>query len=161
VVDRVLLLPCYKSLYNKGLLDGEHRVKMIDLADRFTGVESFDWEIKNKIDGIGTYEIMNRLKNELNENLYFIMGLDNSQKVRNWKNGHKILNEHKFIVVPRIGTNVVDEWFKEQPHIFIENYQPDDMSSTSVRDLLKNNGDASVLLDNDVYKYIKDNKLYQ
>ena len=162
VVDHVYMMPCYKSLYNKGLVDGWHRLQMLEIADRLPNVQPFYWEIKNKIEGQGTYEIMKRLEGEFQDvELYFIVGLDNSQKVKSWLNGDKIINELKFIVVPRNGVNTTDVWFMNPPHIWLNNYEGDDISSTSVKELLKNGGDLSNHLDKRVEDYIIANNLYK
>jgi len=190
VVDMVLMMPCYKSLYNKELLDGETRLKMIELADRLPHVQPFDWEIKNKIDGIGTYDIMKMLEGyfenrsiglikeddklklydreiigsfgpRLPDEIYFIIGLDNSQKVKSWLNGDKIIKELKFIVVPRNGVNTSDIWFMEPPHIWLGSYEGDDVSSSGVKELLRNGGDLEHHLDKEVKDYIITNQLYK
>ncbi len=190
VVDMVLMMPCYKSLYNKELLDGETRLKMIELADRLPHVQPFDWEIKNKIEGIGTYDIMKMLEGyfenrhiglikeddklklsdreiigsfgpRLPDEIYFIIGLDNSQKVKSWLNGDKIIKELKFIVVPRNGVNTTDIWFMDSPHIWLNKYEGDDVSSSNTKELLKNGGDLEQHLDNMVKDYIITNQLYK
>jgi nicotinate-nucleotide adenylyltransferase len=156
------MMPCYKSLYNKGLLSGEERLKMIELADRHPNVLPLDWEIKNKIKDKGTYEIMKMLESDFpNDELYFIIGLDNSQKVRTWRNGDKIIDELKFIVVPRIGTNTQDIWFMNPPHIWLNNYEADSISSSNVKELLKENKDLSEHLDKYVLCHIIVNNLYR
>ncbi len=189
VVDMVLMMPCYKSLYNKELLDGETRLKMIELADRLPHVQPFDWEIKNKIEGLGTYDIMKMLEGyfenrhiglikeddklklydmeiigsfgpRLPDEIYFIIGLDNSQKVKSWLNGDKIINELKFIVVPRNGVNTNDIWFMDSPHIWLNKYEGDDVSSSGVKELLRNGGDLEHHLDKSVKDYIITNQLY-
>jgi nicotinate-nucleotide adenylyltransferase len=162
VVDMVYMMPCYKSLYNKGVLSGEHRLEMIELAERHPNVYPYNWEIKNKIEGMGTYDIMKLLEKGFpNDELYFIIGLDNSQKVRSWLNGDKIVNELKFIVVPRNGVNTTDIWFMDPPHIWLGSYEGDDISSTGVKELLKSGGDLENHLDPKVKDYIIHNELYK
>jgi nicotinate-nucleotide adenylyltransferase len=162
IVDKVLVMPCYKSLYNKSLVSGEHRLNMIELSKRNQNVLPFDWEIKNKIEGIGTYDIMKMLENEFKENeLYFVIGLDNSQKVKSWKNGNIIVDNMKFIVVPRKGVEINDNWFTKSPHIFMYGYTEDSNSSTNVKQLLKENKDTSLCLDNQVKDYILKHNLYK
>jgi len=162
IVDEVLIMPCYKSLYLKGLEDGYKRLDMIAVSAHHPRVKPFDWEIKNKIDGPGTYKIMKMLHEEFPfGELYFITGLDNSQKVRTWKNGDKIIDSMKFIIVPRSGIEVTDKWFLNPPHIYLDKYESDDISSTKVKQLLKDNADTSKLLDKRVKDYIIHNKLYK
>ena len=160
VADMVFIMPCYKSLYNKELVEGSHRLEMIKLAEKNPNVVAFDWEIKNKIENKGTYEIMKMLEKYFLFDLYFVIGLDNSQKVRKWLNGDKILNELKFIVVPRSNFEASDKWFLEPPHIYLENYSPDAISSTLAKELLATKKDTSSCLDEKVSKYIADNNLY-
>jgi nicotinate-nucleotide adenylyltransferase len=162
VVDRVLMMPCYKSLYNKELPSGEQRLIMIALADKHPNVLPFDWEIKNKIENKGTYEIMKMLEADFpDDELYFIIGLDNSQKVKTWLNGDKIVNELKFIVVPRVGTKAEDIWFMDPPHIWLGTYEADAISSSGVKEILKSEGDLDNHLDFLVKDYIITNDLYK
>jgi nicotinate-nucleotide adenylyltransferase len=161
VVDTVLLMPCYKSLYNKGLVDGNKRLDMLAMTTHHPKVKPFDWEIKNKIDGPGTYQIMKMITEELSpDTLYFIIGLDNAQKVKSWKNGDIIVDRMNFIVVPRKGVVTTDEWYKKSPHIYVDGYEEDAISSTLVKERLKKGEDVSDLLDKYVEDYIRTNKLY-
>ena len=162
VVDEVLMMPCYKSLYNKGLVDGNKRLDMIALSSHHPRVKPYDWEIKNKIDGPGTYQIMKMLHDEfILDELYFITGLDNSQKVRTWKNGDKIIESMNFIIVPRCDVEVTDKWFLKPPHIYLDHYEPDDLSSSKFKHLYKDNLDTSSLIDNNVKDYIIHYNLYK
>jgi nicotinate (nicotinamide) nucleotide adenylyltransferase len=194
IVDLVLLMPCYKSLYNKELASGEDRLKMIELSNRLPPVQPFDWEIKNKIEGIGTYDVMKMLEKQLcpwdasiyiertnngiilryggtktcgmgglfeNNEIYFIIGLDNSQKVKTWLNGDRITKEFKFIVVPRKGVDTKDVWFMKPPHIFVDSYEPDEISSTSVKKILAQEANPKEMLDEAVYDYIIRYNLYK
>jgi nicotinate-nucleotide adenylyltransferase len=162
VVDKVLIMPCYKSLYNKGLESGEDRLKMIELANRVNGVEPFDWEIANKIEDQGTYDIMKQLEAFFpNDELYFVIGLDNSQKIKSWIKGDRITKEFKFVIVPRVGTNTTDIWFMEPPHIFLSGYEADDISSTSVKQILAQEANPKEMLDEAVYDYIIQKSLYK
>lgn len=161
IADLVLMMPCYKSLYNKELPDGDHRLAMITASKRHHNVHSYEWEIKNKVSDLGTYQIMQMLEKEfIFDDLYFIIGLDNSQKVKTWKNGDKILDNTRFIVAPRNDIEVTDNWFLKEPHIFLDKYKPDTMSSTQVRQLLKENKGTTKYLDNTVKDYITSNHLY-
>lgn len=193
IVDMVLMMPCYKSLYNKELASGEHRLKMIELADRLPHVQPFDWEIRNKIEGLGPYEIMKMLKSDIDKNtiglekgengkpvlfyreficrmpervpgddeLYFVMGLDNSQKIKKWPNGQNIVKEFNFIVVPRIGTNTEDIWFMDPPNIWLGKYEADNISSTTAKQLLASHTSTKEVLDPAVYDYIIEQNLYK
>ena len=162
VADQVLMMPCYKSLYNKGLASGDQRLDMIALSHHHPRVKPYDWEIKNKVDGPGTYQIMQMVGEEFPlAELFFVIGLDNSQKVRTWKNGDKIVENMQFIVVPRGGVVVTDRWYMNAPHIFIDKYQPDDISSTCVKQLIKEGKGTENVLDQHVKEYIVVYNLYR
>lgn len=162
IANIVLMMPCYKSLYNKKTENGYDRLNMIEKANNHIKVKSYAWEINNRIENIGTYDIMTKLKKELyNSELYFVIGLDNSQKIKTWLNGNKITNEMKFIVVPRKNVEIKDEWFLKEPHIYLKEYEPDDISSTIVKKIIKENGDATMYIDKKVNDYIIKNNLYK
>lgn len=162
VVDFLLAMPCYRSLYNKGLEPGEHRLKMIELAKCDSRVQPLDWEIKNKIEGRTTYDIMSELKREFEgKELYFVMGLDNSQKIKKWPNGENIIKEFNFIVVPRIGTNTEDIWFMDKPHVWLGNYVADEISSTNAKRMIASHTPTKEVLDPAVYDYIIEQNLYK
>lgn len=163
VVDLVLVMPCYKSLYNKDLVDGEHRLNMIKLASKNNRyIQAFDFEIRNKIEGVGTYDIMTDIKKSFtNDDLYFVIGADNSQKVKKWIKGDLITKDFKFIVVPRNGTDLIQLWFTEEPHIYLRDYSPDSISSTTVRTYLRKSMYDETILDYQVFQYILSNNLYK
>ena len=88
-----------------------------------------------------------------------IIGADNIPKFHLWKNISDIL-KNKVIVLNRDDINI-DEYinkFKNKDNfIVIKDFKKVDISSTQIRNNLDENKE---LLDEKVYKYIKENKLY-
>lgn len=81
------------------------------------------------------------IKNKYNnDDLYFIMGSDNFEKMPTWKNYQNIKDKYKFIVLERNGSTCV--------------------SSTEIRNMIRNNVDVQKWLNFEVINYIKENNLY-
>ena len=78
-----------------------------------------------------------------------------------WKDYQTILNEYSILVYPRKDFDY--EPFEEiYPDMQILEEAPFfEISSTDIRELIKNNQDASQWLHPDVYQFIKENSLYK
>ena len=86
-----------------------------------------------------------------------IIGSDNWQIFRKWKDWERILDDYSVLVYPRLGYPVSTEEmdgmeFIDAPVI--------DISSTFIRRSISEGRDVSFFLPNGVYKYIIENKLY-
>jgi nicotinate-nucleotide adenylyltransferase len=162
LVDEVWLMPCYGHQFKAGLEDSEHRHKMCKFMES-DKVTVFDFEIKNRLDGklYNTVEFMLKDK-KLSENEYFfITGLDNALTITSWYNYSKLLNSVKFIVVNRRGVELKSDnyWFQKNGNVFIKEHDIPEISSTIIRAELKSDCKPELILE-DVYDYIKKNKLY-
>ena len=93
-----------------------------------------------------TFEIMESLKKEYEDQLYLIIGSDNLKKFHLWKNVNKIM-QNMLIVLKRNKDDKLEKLNKN--FILIDNWNPLKASSTEVR-----NGNI-LLLDKPVYEYIK------
>ena len=99
-----------------------------------------------------------------NDEIYFICGADNLSYIDKWKNGEEILNNYKIIAMKRKGEDI-EELLKKfvayQNNIIVADVEQQDISSTDIREKLKNNENVLDVLDKDVYEYIRKNKLYE
>ena len=110
-----------------------------------------------------TYQVLDKLKEEyINDDLYLIMGADNIVNFHKWKNIDIIL-KNKVIVLNRNDINIEDyiDKFDKDKFIIINDFKPINISSTDIRERLKNNENVLDVLDKDVYEYIRKNKLYE
>ena len=107
-----------------------------------------------------TYEIIEKLEKEYkSDKLYLIIGVDNIPKFHLWKNISDIL-KNKVIVLNRNDINIdeyINKFQNKENFIVIKDFKKVDISSTQIRNNLEENKE---LLDEKVYKYIKENKLY-
>jgi len=167
--DEIWLLPAYSHMYNKDMVDPEHRLKMCELAAKVDSrIKVFDYEIKNKLAG-ETYKLVKQLSCD---KLYddfdfsFIMGIDNANTFHKWVNYEHLEKMMKFVIVPRKGydrdPNV--DWYLQKPHIYLNDEDDDilEVSSTIIRNLIKNKEytELSKYLNEEVIQYILENNLY-
>lgn len=163
--SEVWMMPCYNHKYNKDLVDSDHRINMCNISIRNIGnAKVFDYEIRNKLDG-STYNLLQSLKNDniYSDNIYFVMGVDNANTFYKWKNYEDLKNEANFVVVSRNGVNIDKDvtWYRHGQHKFYDarDFIPE-TSSTSIRNHFNDGLRPFPMLDDEVFKYIKKNKLY-
>ncbi len=146
-LDKVVFVPVNNYYKKQDLIDEKHRYNMLKLAIKnYQNLEVDDIEIKEnrKLYAVDAFEIIQKSKfiNKRNKDeLYFIMGSDNFNKMPNWKDYNKIKDKYKYIIIDR---------------------NKDDITSTKIREMIANN-DESVkkFLNKDVYEYIVKNQLYE
>jgi nicotinate-nucleotide adenylyltransferase len=166
--DEVWLMPCYKHIYGKKPVAASHRVNMCEIAACEDGrIKVFDYEIRRRMGG-ETYHLVKRLledkKYNSTYNFSFIIGLDNANTFDQWINYEHLEKLTRFVVVPRSGEKRKRSvnWFFNSPHMFIEPDQPlMNISSTMIRNSLKENEDLITGLDPYVHEYILQNNLYR
>ncbi|MBO5120953.1 MAG: nicotinate (nicotinamide) nucleotide adenylyltransferase [Bacilli bacterium] len=164
-VDKIIYVPTgSKYKYKNNLIADEHRFKMLELMikndSRF---EVSDYELKDYV--VYTCDTLKYFKEMYpNDDIYFVCGADNLSYVDEWKNGIFLLENYKFLVIKRY-TDDIDEILKRydkyRDNIIISDVEPDSLSSTEIRNRIKNSEDILELLDKDVYEYIISNNLYE
>lgn len=143
----------------EGLLDDNLRLEMVKLA--VEGNERFkvcDIEFGLPIPSY-TIHTLSELKNRYEGHLFsLIMGGDNLASFDRWKCADDILENYGLYVYPRpgYGTSVG----ANHPHIKVVEVPMMDISSTHIRNLLKNGQDVRYLLPEAVYRYIVAHGLY-
>ena len=165
LVDKVLIMPCYKSMFGKKMAAPAHRLAMVMLvANQYEQIEPFDFEIKYRLH-TDTYSIMRKIEEKLyKDDLYFIIGQDNANKMTFWGHSEQIINEIKFIVIPRSGyPSLSNPWYTKEPHVYLKDAEiKEPISSSLIRKYLKNKNRLIKPhhLDDNVYQYIEKFGLY-
>ena len=164
-VDNLVYVPTgSKYKYKNNLLPDKNRLEMLEILTRkYENLSISEYELKDEV--VYTCETLAYFK-ELypNDDIYFICGADNLSYIDKWKNGEDILKNYKILVMKRKGEDIDEllEKFKEYKHnIVVADIEQRDISSTDIRDRLKENKDVLDVLDKDVYEYIRKNKLYE
>lgn len=155
IVDKVIVIPTL-SYWDKSI-----DVSIKDRINMLKTIENDNVIINKTLNNKKyTYQILNELSKEYN-NLYLIIGADNIISFDKWKNVDEILKHH-VIVIGRNDININDylNKFDRSKFIIIENNN--DISSTNIRELVKNNDYNSLkqIVNDKVINYIKDNNLY-
>lgn len=84
-----------------------------------------------------------------------IMGEDNLKSFHKWKNYEVILENHQIYVYPRIGTGKPEEKFKDHPKITRVAAPVMEISSTFIRQAVKEEKNIKPMLPAAVWDYIK------
>lgn len=164
-VDNVVFVPTgSKYKYKNNLLPDKNRLEMLQiLVKKNDNLDVSDYEMKSEV--VYTYQTLKYFK-EMNRNdeIYFICGTDNLSYMDKWMNGEEILSNYKILVIRRQGEDIDEllEKFKiYKENIIVADIEQRDISSTEIREKLKNREDVLDLLDKEVYEYIRKNKLYE
>lgn len=151
-IDKVLIVPTLNYWNKFNLIDIKHRINMLKYFENdFIKIDTKN----NKY--IYTYELLNKLSKEYDDELYLIMGADNIIEFDKWKNYKKLL-KYKIIIVNRnnIDINKYIKKYNTNNFIVINDYKYIDISSTELRENLN-----SKYIDKKVLDYIKKNNLFR
>jgi len=166
ILDKVIFVPTGSKYPKSGLINNKYRLEMIKLMiNNIPNLDVSDYELKDN--QVYTYETLNHFKKLYpNDEIYFILGSDLYKDFSSWNNSEYILNNFKILVTLR------DEDKKEElekinlsnkDNIIYTNISLDSLSSTEIRDKIKNK-DIAFLEENMNYKiieYIEKNHLYE
>ena len=164
-VDNVVYVPTgSKYKYKNNLLPDKNRLEMLKiLTNNYKYLNVNDYELKDEV--VYTCETLAYFKEVYpNDDIYFVCGADNLSYIDKWKNGEEILKNYKILVMRRKGEDIDEllEKFNEyKNNIVVADVEQQDVSSTDIREKLKNKEDVLDVLDKDVYEYIRKKKLYE
>ena len=168
-VEKLIFVPVSTKYQKSKLASDEHRYNMLKLiCENEDKLEVSNIElIQDK--QLYTIETLDLLKKQFGESyeIYFVMGTDNLKEVDTWNSPERLLKEYKIIVLERendkledvIQKNKLLEKYKKSL-IKIEGIDKIFLSSTMIRDKIKNGENVEEFINTDVLEYIKDNKLY-
>ena len=167
-VKKIVFIPVNNNYKKSGLIDAKHRFNMIKLVveknDKFE-VSNMDMNEKRSLYTIETLE--NMQEKYPNDEICFLCGSDNLKEINTWKLGAKLISKYKIIVAER-DTDLIDDIIKNDA--LLNCYKKNiiklkgdikfNFSSTYVRTQLKKRKCIRYLLPDEVFYYIKDNRLY-
>ncbi len=169
-LQKMLIIPSCKSPHksNDGLISYEHRAKMCELA--FADViEQGKFEISDiekKMGGTSyTISTLRELKRIYPSDAVFflLIGSDMLFSFDKWYRYESILGECKVVAAARQNSEYSDmcEFAAEMGRIKVLNLSVNEISSTEIRDKIKNNEPISGLVPESVESYIEENGLYE
>ena len=163
IVDCVWMIrsPQNPLKQSNALLSDEHRLKMLELA-----IEDYDnLEVCSIEDNLPkpnyTINTLNALKRKYPEEEFsLIIGADNWQIFDKWKDWDIILKDFSLIVYPRPGYEIDFSKMAKYPTVTFVDAPLFDVSSTDIRNLIKEHRDFSEYVPIKVGNYIKEYNLY-
>lgn len=107
-----------------------------------------------------TIDTLAYLKEKYPKNeFYLVMGADNLATINKWKNFELILSDYKLIVYPRPGIEEND--FFQHKNVNIINAPLMEVSSSFIRDAIKQGKDVRYFLPQKAYNYIDEMSFYR
>ncbi len=157
-LDKIIFIPAYEPPLKDttDLIPYEARYKMIEAAiEPYADLEISDIEksLPKPSFTINTLKKMSELLPHAS--LYLIIGADQAEQFNLWKDGNKIMQIAKIIVMARNDKVISNE------KMLSFNKRQIDISSTEIRERIKTNLSYRQFLPFKVYQIIKNEKLYR
>jgi nicotinate-nucleotide adenylyltransferase len=166
-LNKVLFIPYSNPPHKQAneLLQDKHRINMINLAiqenDYF---ESSDCEIKRGKTSVNyTVDTLLHLREAYSSDqvkFYLIIGIDNLIELDSWKKPEKLFTLSEVVVINRPGyliQNVENEYYRKVTFVPALHV---DISSSDIRNRIREKRSIKYLVPLAVEKYILDNNLY-
>ena len=167
-VEKLIFVPVSTKYQKDNLAQNKHRYDMLKLiCNKENKLEVSDIELKSDKQ-LYTIQTLGMFKNKYeNYDIYFVMGTDNLKELRTWKEPEKILANYRIIILERNDDNIYeiinnDELLNKykQSLIKIDGIDRIFLSSTMIREKIKNGEDVKQFIDEDVLEYIREHELY-
>lgn len=161
-IDEVWLLvtPHNPLKEESTLLDEKERLRMVELAVApYEKIIASDFEFSLPRPSY-TFETLKSLKNRYLEHDFVLMiGSDNWCDIASWRDYECMLNQFKLLVYPRLDYQIsIPKKFRN--HVEALDSPILEISSTFIREELKNNKNIRPFVPVEVYEYIKEKNLY-
>lgn len=144
----------------KTLLPDIHRLQLVRLAiGDHTKMKASNIEFKLPQPSY-TVNTLAHLSDQFPDHKFsLIMGSDNLQSLKKWKNYEVILEHYSIYVYPRPGSDGGD--LKKHPHVHFTQAPLIEISSTFLREALRNKKDVRYFFTPAVWDYVKEMHFYE
>ncbi len=144
------------------LLEDNHRLQLVDIAtENYPKIKSSNIEFKLPQPNYTVHTLAHISERYPDDNFSLIMGEDNLKSFHKWKNYETILNHHHVYIYPRIGDGKTKNQFENHPKIHTVNAPIVQISSTMIRNGIKNQKNIQALLSDAVWQYIDEMNFYK
>jgi nicotinate-nucleotide adenylyltransferase len=146
----------------KTLLDDHERLELVNLAtEDYPKIKPSDIEFKLPQPNY-TVNTLAHLQDKFSQHEFsLIMGEDNLKSLHKWKNYEVILKNYAIYVYPRISSELENSNFRNNPNIHFIDAPIVEISSTFIRENIKNKKNVQPLLPSKVWEYIDHNNIYK
>lgn len=144
------------------LLDDHHRLEMVHLATSdFPKIKPSDVEFKLPQPNYTVNTLAHLQEKYPHYEFALIMGEDNLNSLHKWKNYEVILGNHHIYVYPRFNSGEIDTQFINHAKIHRVGAPVIELSSTFIRENIKNNKNVIPMLSEKVWQYVEHNNFYK
>lgn len=145
-----------------GLLEDYHRLQMVHLAtEGYDKIMPSDIEFKLPQPNYTVNTLVHLHEKFPKHSFSLIMGEDNLKSLKKWKNYEVIVKDYDLYVYPRISTDVIPQEFVNHPNIHKITAPIIELSSTFIRNSIKDKKNIRPMLDTKVWEYIDHNLFYR
>lgn len=157
-LDKILFVPTYMPPHKKTLTDYYHRRNMVARAIKDNPLFEL-CEIEKEQQGVSwTVNTLKELRKKYPRDiLHLIIGSDQYAVINTWKEPDNLGKYAKIVVMIRPGCKISQP--RRKPVVFVDISQID-IASTELRKDISQNKSIRYKVTDDIYKYIKKNKLY-
>ena len=168
-IEKIIFVPVNGKYQKADLISNEHRYKMLKLAcdknEKFD-VSRIELDSPRPLYTIETLRIFQETYSKYQ--IAFIIGSDNLKEINTWEKAEELTKDFKIYVLERDKDNI-EEILKsngflnknKQAFIKAKDNITSNLSSTFVRNKLKNGKSVRYLTTDEVVSYIEENKLYK
>ena len=156
-LDKIIFVPMGNKYSKSDLIDFKFRYEMLKIYCSSNSKFEVSSMQENQIDKTYAIDTFKEIEKEYNDSEnFYIMGIDNFIKMKNWKMHQELIENYQYIVFKR------DELLEDKKYNNVRFIDLNlDISSTDVRKLIRENKLVQKLLYKDVEQYIKNNGLYK
>jgi nicotinate-nucleotide adenylyltransferase len=144
------------------LLDNNHRYQMVDRAiEDYPKLRVSDIEFKLPQPNYTLNTLIYLEEKYPNHDFCLIMGKDNLNNFHKWKNYELILERHEIYVYPRVSKDSIKTKFDDHNNIQFIKAPIMELSSTFIRNSIKNGKDVRPMLPENVWTYLDEMSFYK
>ncbi|WP_103981951.1 nicotinate-nucleotide adenylyltransferase [Helcococcus massiliensis] len=165
-LDKVLFIPTANPYHKKvDLLDYDIRYEMVEETIKDNKYFELSDIEKNLKKNSYSYDVVKKLKKKSKDDYYFIMGSDSFQEIESWYEYNKFIDLLDIVVFKRPGYDVEGDHlnkmrnFSKNRIFYFDDLQLE-ISSTYIRNSIKDRYIPKYLLREETIAYIKDKKLW-
>ena len=144
------------------LLEDNHRYQMVDRAtENYSNLRASDIEFKLPQPNYTINTLTHLEEKYPNYDFCLIMGEDNLKSFHKWKNYELILEQNKIYVYPRISNGNIETRFKDHISIIHIDAPIMELSSTFIRNAIKEGKNVCPMLPENVWNYLDEMNFYR
>jgi len=163
-LDEIWLVVSPHNPFKKksSLLDNHHRLELVYKAtEEYTKLKPSNIEFKLPQPNYTVHTLAHISDLYKDKEFCLIMGEDNLKSFHKWKNFETILEHHNIYIYPRISEGKIATQFDEHPKIHTVEAPIVQVSSTMIRNGIKDGKNIKPMLTKEVWSYIDEMNFYR